>query len=136
MSHPDRYTFERPKSVKECKSRMRALLNGIRDVHMQLGDKTRRERDGYQKWRVKATASLAYKEAEYAFLKDVLVEMRREAQARKADVWDPNDPRHLLMRLRHEIEKKEAGEEHQLPDVLDTVDRYFEHDGSYQSVEG
>ena len=136
MTHSDRYVFEPPCSVRACKSRMRILLNGIRDVQMQLGDKARRERDGYLSWRAKATSSLLYKEAEYGYLKDALIELRRSAQAKEADVWDPGDPRHLLMRLREEVQKKEAGQEHQLPDVLDVVDRYFEHDGAYQSVEG
>jgi hypothetical protein len=109
---------------------MRVLLNGVRDVQMQLGDKTRRAKDGYTKWRIKAMASLLYKEAEYAFLKDALVDLRREATAKNADVWDPNDPRHMLMRLRCEIGKHLLEESNQLPDVLDVVDRYFEHDGS------
>lgn len=136
MAHPDRYTFERPASVKDAKTRMRALLNGIRDVQMQLGDKARRDKKDYAKWRMKAMASLAYKESEYGYLKDALVDLRREATAKVADVWDPNDPRHLLMRLRSEVDKKEKGKEHRLPDVLDVVDRYFEHDGSYQSTKG
>lgn len=123
----ERYAFNEPDSIKECKQRLRVLRREIRDIDRQLGDKSLRRTDV---WRAKALSSRAYKETEYDYLKEELIELRRLLTAREADVYHHNDPRHLLLRLREEVGKKMKREPNKLKNVIAVVDRYFEHDGS------
>jgi hypothetical protein len=122
----ERYTFDEPKSVKDCKRRMRILLRGMRDIDRQLGAKN----GGNPVWRSRALSSKVYKQAEYDYLKEEMTELRQLTAAAEIDLFEPNDPRHLLLRLRSEVGKELKGETNSLGTVLALVDRYFEHDGS------
>lgn len=105
---------------------MRLLLQGIRDIDRQLGDSSVQRSD---EWRPRAIRSKVYKQTEYDFLKEEVQDLRRLHAAREADVYEENDPRHLLLRLREEIARSNRNEENQLNQVCAVVDRYFEHDG-------
>ena len=129
----ERYSFNPPESIKKGKRRMRLLLQGIRDIDRQLGDKTVQRS---MKWRSKAITSKVYKQAEYDFLKEEVLELRQLHTAREADVYPADDPRHLLLRLRDEISGHLRNETNQLKPVLALVDRYFEHDGGIPDAQG
>jgi hypothetical protein len=102
------------------------LLREIRDIDRQLGD---RSVSRSAQWRSKALASKTFKHAEYDYLKEEVQELRYLHAAREADVYPPNDPRHLLLRLRDEVSRELRDEPNNLRHVLAVIDRYFEHDG-------
>jgi hypothetical protein len=126
MSLDQRYSFDPPESIKKGKRRLRILLREIRDIDRQLGD---RSATRTSQWRAKALTSKAYKHAEYDYLKEEVQELRHLHAAREADVYPPNDPRHLLLRLRDEVSRELREEPNNLRHVLAVIDRYFEHDG-------
>jgi len=111
---------------------LRLLLRDIRDIDRQLGDKTAQRSEV---WRTRALSSKAFKQAEFDYLKEELSELRRRHAANEAGIYDPDDPRHLLLRLREAIDS--GGSTHRprslLPmrvrDVLPVLDSYFEHSG-------
>jgi Arc/MetJ-type ribon-helix-helix transcriptional regulator len=101
--HESKYAFAAPRTIREAKDRMKILYRDIRNIEKQLGDGIRYDRSGqpvasdeYRNWSSRIRASLVYKQVEYAELKDWIAERRRELDARKAGIEDPNNPRELL----------------------------------------
>jgi hypothetical protein len=125
--------FIEPSTIAEAISRKRMLERDIWNIERQLAE-PRREQDGkpidrkqYRSWRSKAHTSLVFKKAEQAFLKDWIIERRRAIEAGKLGIFDPNDPKELLVKTRAVLKKALAGDDLELGQLYNVIDQYLQH---------
>ncbi len=136
-NHEDRYRFDEPKTMAEAQERKRILERDVRNIERQLKDREKRDRNGrlldkksYLKWRKGARSSEIFKKTEQAYLKDWIVERRRAIQAGELGIFDPNDPREMLLRARlalRGILDGKSPEELEVGKLYDTIDQYLQH---------
>lgn len=132
-NHEDRYQFPVPESIHDAKIRKRLLERDILNITKQLADGDRRDRSGkrlvlsdYRRWRSQARASHIFKQTEQVYLKDWIVERRRTLQASALGIFEPNDPRALLMQVRTLLgDEEDRSSEMGL--LLDTINQFFQH---------
>lgn len=135
--HAAKYRFVEPTSIREAKERQKALLLDLRNIEKQLGDSVRTNRDGeplsskeYVHWRSRTRASYVYKQNEYAELKDWIRERRRQLEAAKIEITDPNDARQLLLSARLVLRSVLNGEEPEdLGHVYSVIEQHLTHAG-------
>ncbi len=133
--HSSKYRFIEPESIREANDRLKSLLLDIRNIEKQLGDHVRTNRDGdeltpeeYIVWNSKTRASLVYKQYEQQELKHWIRERRRQIDASKVDIDDPNDARQLLMAARTVLRSVLRGEEpDHLGQVATVIEQYLIH---------
>lgn len=129
----DHRQFVEPSTIAEAISRKRTLERDIWNIERQLAEPLR-EQEGkpldkkqYRSWRSKAHSSLAFKKAEQAFLKDWITERRRAIEANKLGIFDPNDPRELLVKTRVALKKALAGDDLELGQLYNMIDQFLQH---------
>jgi hypothetical protein len=133
--HSSKYRFVEPRSIREAKDRLKALLLDIRNIEKQLGDHVRTNRDGveltskeYVVWHSRTRASLVYKQNEYQELKDWVRERRREIESKEVKIEDPNDPRQLLLAAHAVLRSVMDGDAPaQLGHVFSVIDQHLIH---------
>ena len=79
--------FTDPQDFEDCLARMDSLLDAIRDIQAEFGNKNRTDSDGkrlsshkYHEWKTRAQKALRYKEKEYAYLKRWKINHLRKQQ--------------------------------------------------------
>ncbi len=130
--HPQRQQeFEKPTSLRQARDRLREITTNIMNVEKQLGDR-RRERTmkgpDYDTWREKTKAARIFMVSEQQFVRDWILERRRQLDSKKVGIWPHNDPRSIIQRTIVEGRKALAGEGNELAAVLDQADLYLTHD--------
>ncbi len=121
-----RFDFDEPSSIADAKARKRRLENKIADISLQLANKVRRRMtsEQFQDWRRRTRNALMMKEAEQRFLKDWIVEQRRQLVAAKLDIEDATDSIDILIAVRTELQR---GERARTGLVLDVIEQYLTH---------
>jgi hypothetical protein len=135
--HDSRYAFPEPESLREAHDRKRVLERDIMNIERQLMDRERRDRDGkplskdeYRVWHRKTRSVLIYKKVEQTFLKDWIVRRRREVQATEVGIFDPDDPREMLVQCRKVLRRLLDGEEVEEAGagrLYDVIDQFLQH---------
>ena len=127
----DKYEFPAMRSLQQARARMREVTLNIMNVEKQLGDKRRQKNmsaSEYENWYEKTKAAKIFMVAEKHYIKDWILERRRQLDAKRVGIWPHNDPRTMLQRVVIEGRKSLAGEENDLVAVLDLIDSYLQHD--------
>lgn len=126
--HPIR--FAEPESIAEAKRRKRELLLDILSIEQQLTSNTEdgKNKQEYQQWRAKAHKSLVFKKAEHLVLKDWITERRRLVEAKELGIWNPNDPREILLRTRAALLRALDGDDLELGAVYNVIDQFLQHE--------
>jgi hypothetical protein len=126
--------YPEPRSIAEAKERKLLLLTDILSIERQLADKYRVDREGhrlsrqeYRLWRGAAHSSLVHKRAEYAYLKEWIIERRRALEAAKIGVENMNDPRSVMTGLHAVLKKALDGDDHALGVAFNVVEQYLYH---------
>jgi hypothetical protein len=135
--HDERYTYPEPVSIAEAKLRKRELERDIMNIERQLSDRDRRGRDGslltkeaYLRWYKGARSSLIFKRVEHTYLKDWILERRRQLQARELDIYELSDPRALLLQCRQTLREVLDGRDPEDTDagnLYNVIEQYLHH---------
>lgn len=136
-NHDSRYEFPAPKTMRDAKTRKRALERDIMNIERQLADRDRRDRKGrpltreaYLRWNKNARSSLIFKKTEHHYLKDWIVERRRAVSSKRAGIFDPNSPEELLLHAKgklRDVLNGKSPDEAGLGSLYDLIDQYLHH---------
>lgn len=124
-----RTQFEEPSSIYEAKSRKRVLEAQIADIGRQLADTQRKRGDkampaqDYVQWKMRTRYALNRKEAEQVYLKDWILDRRRQLTGQKLDIEDVDDPIDIIVAARSEL----LSEKPRLGLLLDVIEQFLTH---------
>ena len=132
MNEPN---YREPPNLAQALRWKRELEKDIWNIERQLAEKTHYDRGSntvltgtaYANWRKSAHARLIYKKTDHSFLKDWIVERRRQIDADEVGIHDPNDPRELLQRTKIALGKALDGDAEDLGAIYNVIDQYLHH---------
>lgn len=124
--------YQEPRSISEATARKRALERDIMNIERQLAEPVRMEegrpmaKKEYRSWRSKAHASLVFKKAEQAYLKDWIKERRRQIELGKLGIYK-DEPKELLLKTHQELKKLLEDRATDIPALYNAIDQYLQH---------
>lgn len=125
--------FQEPHSIADATARKRMLERDIMNIERQLAEPVRMEegrpmaKKEYRYWRSKAHASLVFKKAEQAFLKDWIKERRRQIESGKIGIYKSDDSKELLLKTRQELKKLLDDADTDIPALYNAIDQFLQH---------
>lgn len=127
-------SFPAPQSIKEALGRKRVLEGDILNIERQLGEKVRSEHGRalslgeYKHWRAKAHSSLVYKKTEQTYLKDWIINRRKEIQTGKLGIYRNGSAEDLLQRVLIEFGKLDRDEPTKIPALRSMIEMHLKHE--------